>query len=257
MEDGNLLEVQEVSKVFGGLVAVHRVSLQVPKGKIVAIIGPNGAGKTTLFNMIAGLFPPSSGQVWFKGHKTSGMPSYRIASLGIARTFQLLQLFTNMTVHENVMVGRHPRSKAGFFSTALRLPNAIVEEKRIREAALQRLAFVGLESRANDAPLSLPYGQQKLLELARALATDPELLLLDEPAGGLSVHEIEGLARQIINIRDSGVTVLLVEHRMELVMGIADSIIVLNYGEKMAEGTPSQIQNDERVIAAYLGDELN
>lgn len=257
MENGNMLQVQNVSKVFGGLVAVHRVSFDVPAGKVIAIIGPNGAGKTTLFNVIAGLFPPSSGQVWFKGHKISGLPSHRIASLGIARTFQLLQLFTNMTVHENVMVGLHPRSHAGFLSTALRLPNAIAEEKRIREVSLQKLATVGLESRAFDSPLSLPYGQQKVLEMARALATEPALLLLDEPAGGLSVHEIDGLARQILSIRESGVTVLLVEHRMELVMGIADWIIVLNYGEKMAEGPPAQIQNDERVIAAYLGDELD
>ncbi|MDP2936534.1 MAG: ABC transporter ATP-binding protein [Dehalococcoidia bacterium] len=255
MQDGILLDVKDVSKIFGGLMAVHRVSFQVPRGKIIAIIGPNGAGKTTLFNVIAGLFTPSSGEIWFKGHKISGMASHQIASAGIARTFQLIQLFTNMTVHENVMVGRHPRTRAGFLSTALRLPTAIAEEKQIRGKALEMLALVGLESRANDSPLSLPYGQQKILEIARALATEPELILLDEPAGGLSVHEIEGLARQILNIRDSGVTVLLVEHRMELVMGIADWVIVLNYGEKMAEGPPSQIQNDERVIAAYLGDE--
>lgn len=255
MQDGILLDVKDVSKIFGGLTAVHRVSFQVPRGKIIAIIGPNGAGKTTLFNVIAGLFTPSSGEIWFKGHKISGMASHQIASAGIARTFQLIQLFTNMTVHENVMVGRHPRTRAGFLSTALRLPTAIAEEKQIREKALEKLALVGLESRANGSPLSLPYGQQKILEIARALATEPELILLDEPAGGLSVHEIEGLARQVLNIRDSGVTVLLVEHRMELVMGIADWVIVLNYGEKMAEGPPSQIQNDERVIAAYLGDE--
>lgn len=255
MQDGILLDVKDVSKIFGGLTAVHRVSFQVPRGKIIAIIGPNGAGKTTLFNVIAGLFSPSSGEIWFKDHKISGMASHQIASAGIARTFQLIQLFTNMTVHENVMVGRHPRTRAGFMSTALRLPTAIAEEKKIREKALEKLALVGLESRANDSPLSLPYGQQKILEIARALATEPELILLDEPAGGLSVHEIEGLARQILNIRDSGVTVLLVEHRMELVMGIADWVIVLNYGEKMAEGPPLQIQNDERVIAAYLGDE--
>jgi branched-chain amino acid transport system ATP-binding protein len=255
MQDSILLDVKDVSKIFGGLMAVHRVSFQVPRGKIIAIIGPNGAGKTTLFNVIAGLYPPSSGDVWFKGHKISGMASHQIACAGIARTFQLIQLFTNMTVHENVMVGRHTRSRAGFLSTALRLPTAIAEEKQIREKALEKLALVGLESRANGSPLSLPYGQQKILEIARALATEPELILLDEPAGGLSVHEIEELARQILNIRDSGVTVLLVEHRMELVMGIADWVIVLNYGEKMAEGPPSQIQNDERVIAAYLGDE--
>lgn len=257
MQDGSLLEVREVSKVFGGLVAVHRVSFQVPRGKIIGIIGPNGAGKTTLFNAISGLLPPSQGQIWFKGHKISGMSSHHIASLGIARTFQLLQLFTNMTVLENVMVGRHPRSRAGFLSTALRLPHAVAEEKRIRERALEKLALLGLESRAQDAPLSLPYGQQKLLEVARALATEPELLLLDEPAGGLSTHELEGLGRQILSIRDSGVTILLVEHRMELVMGIADWVIVLNYGEKMAEGTPEQVQNDERVIAAYLGEDLD
>lgn len=257
MQDGNLLEVREVSKVFGGLTAVNRVSFQVARGQILGVIGPNGAGKTTLFNVIAGLMPPSSGQVWFKGRQIDGMPSHRIASLGIARTFQLLQLFANMSVLENVMVGRHPRSRAGFLSTALRLPNAVAEERRIREVALEKLALVGLEAKAHEAPLSLPYGQQKLLELARALATEPELLLLDEPAGGLSTHEIEGLARQILNIREGGVPVLLVEHRMELVMSIADWVIVLNYGEKMAEGPPAQIQNDERVIVAYLGEELD
>jgi len=256
MENGSLLELQDVSKAFGGLVAVHRVSLEVPRGKIVAIIGPNGAGKTTLFNMIAGLFPPTSGQIRFKGNQITGLPSYRVASLGIARTFQLIQLFTNMSVHENVMVGRQTKSHAGFLSTGLRLPNAVAEEKRIQEVALEKLKLFGLESRANDEPLNLPFAQQKSLEIARALATDPELLLLDEPAGGLSVHEIEVLARQILDIREGGVTILLVEHRMELVMGIADSIIVLNYGEKLAEGPPTQIQNDERVIAAYLGDEI-
>jgi branched-chain amino acid transport system ATP-binding protein len=257
MQGGTILKVKEASKAFGGLLAVDRVSFEVSRGQIFAIIGPNGAGKTTLFNLISGLLGLTNGEIWLDNRRINGLPPYRIASLGIARTFQNLKLFTNMSVLENVMVGRHPRSRAGFLSTALRLPHAVAEERRIRDKAMEKLSLVGLEGKAMEAPLSLPYGQQKLLEVARALATEPQLLLLDEPAGGLSVQEIENLARWIFSIRDSGITIILVEHRMELVMGIADRVVVLNYGEKIAEGTPQEVQKDEQVIAAYLGDQLD
>ncbi len=253
--DGNeaILEVKGLTKIFGGLVAVNRIDFSIPKGKVTAIIGPNGAGKTTTFNLVAGAFPPTAGEIWFKKRKVSGMSAHSIAKLGIARTFQNVQLFANMSVVENVMVGRHSRSKAGFFATALRLPDMRGEERRIFDSAMEKLAFVGLADRANDEPLSLPFGQQKLLEIARALAVEPDLLLLDEPAGGLSSQEIEDLAKRIESIVSAGLTVMLVEHRMQLVMGIADKIIVLDYGDKLAEGTPREVRSNQAVISAYLG----
>lgn len=251
-----ILEVREAYKAFGGLVAVHKVSFDVNRGEIVAVIGPNGSGKTTLFNLISGFLPLTGGEIWFEGRNLKRLAPHRIASLGIARTFQILQLFTNMSIVENVMVGRHLRSRAGMLDTAFRLPHTRVEEKKIFEAAMSKLDMVGMKEEAFNLPLSLPYGKQKLLEIARALATEPKLLLMDEPAGGISTHEIEELAQLIYLIRDSGVTVLVVEHRMELAMGIADRVIVLNFGEKIAEGTPAKVQTNEQVIAAYLGEEF-
>lgn len=246
----------EVSKVFGGVLAVHEVSFDIYPGEIVALIGPNGSGKTTIFNLICGFLAPTNGQIWFERQSLKKLTPYRIASRGIGRTFQDLKLFTNMSVIENVMAGRHLKSKAGLLHTAFRLPPTKAEEKNIFEAALNKLAMVGLEKEASEFPMNLPYGKQKLLEIARALAMEPKLLLLDEPAGGLSTHEIGELARLICLIRDGGVTILLVEHRMELAMGIADRVIVLTFGEKIAEGTPDEVQTNERVITAYLGEEF-
>lgn len=250
-----ILEVKDFHKAFGGLTAINRLSFKVKRGDILAIIGPNGAGKTTLFNMINRFIPASDGDIFFEGRRINEMSPARVAALGIARTFQLLQLFSNMSVVENVMVGCHLRSKGGMLATGLRLPYARKEERNVFDTAMSKLTMVGLKKEAFSAPLSLPYGRQKILEIARALATEPKLLLLDEPAGGLSTLEIEQLAQLIKRIRDDGITILLVEHRMELVMDIADRVIVLNYGSRIGEGTPAEIQCNEEVITAYLGGE--
>lgn len=250
------LKIRSLHKTFGGLIANNQVSFDVMEGEIVAIIGPNGAGKTTSFNLITGFLPPDEGDIFFGGRNLNALSAHRIAALGISRTFQNLQLFTNMTVLENVMMGRFLQSRAGIIGSSVRLPYTKREERAIRDAAMEYLALVGLTDQANLLPLSLPYGKQKQLEIARALASEPKLLLIDEPAGGLSTHEIEDLANLIFSIREKGITVLLVEHRMELVMGIADRVIVLNFGSKIAEGTPGEVQNNEQVIAAYLGEEF-
>jgi branched-chain amino acid transport system ATP-binding protein len=250
-----VLEVQELHKAFGGLVAINRLSFKVNRGEILAIIGPNGAGKTTLFNMINRFQPVSAGEILFEGQSINELSPPHVAALGIARTFQLLQIFSNMSVVENVMVGRHLRSKGGILATGLLLPYTRREERSIFEEAMSKLAMVGLKGEAFSSPLSLPFGRQKTLEIARALAMEPKVLLIDEPAGGLSTREIEQLGELIKRIRDDGVTILLVEHRMQLVMDIADRLIVLNYGSKIGEGTPAEIQSNEEVIIAYLGEE--
>jgi branched-chain amino acid transport system ATP-binding protein len=251
-----ILEVRGLHKAFGGLLAINRLSFKVNRGEILSVIGPNGAGKTTLFNMINRFYPATEGEILFEGKSMNGLSPARVAALGIARTFQLLQLFSNMSVVENVMVGCHLRSKGGMVATGLRLPYTRREERNVFDAAMSKLSMVGLKEEALSSPLNLPFGRQKTLEIARALATEPKLLLLDEPAGGLSTLEIERLAQLIKRIRDGGITILLVEHRMELVMDIADRVIVLNYGSKIGEGPPAEIQSNEEVIKAYLGEEF-
>jgi len=251
------LHVENLQKSFGGVQALKGLSFKVSPGIIKAIIGPNGAGKTTLFNVITGIFPPNGGAIALNGMSIEGRKAREIARLGVSRTFQNVEVFGRMTVLENVMVGRHIQSRAGIISTGLRLVGMRREERQIRESAMQHLAFVGLENRATELDGNLPLGEQKLLEVARALATDPKILLLDEPAGGLNTRETEGLAALIHRILEQGITVVLVEHDMNLVMDISDEIMVMNFGEKIAEGKPKQIKNDPLVIEAYLGEEVD
>ncbi|MGB6380535.1 MAG: ABC transporter ATP-binding protein [Syntrophobacteria bacterium] len=251
------LQIENLQKSFGGVQALKGLSFKVSPGIIKAIIGPNGAGKTTLFNVITGVFPPNGGAIALNGMSIEGRKAREIARLGVSRTFQNVEVFGRMTVLENVMVGRHIQSRAGIISTGLRLVGMRREERQIRESAMQHLAFVGLENRATELAANLPLGEQKLLEVARALATDPKILLLDEPAGGLNTRETEGLAALIHRILEQGITVVLVEHDMNLVMDISDEIMVMNFGEKIAEGKPKQIKNDPLVIEAYLGEEVD
>jgi ABC-type branched-subunit amino acid transport system ATPase component len=248
-----LLELHHVSLAFGGLQAVERVSFAVPQGMVKAVIGPNGAGKTTLFHLVSGFLAPQQGRIVFRGDEIQGLPAHVIARRGVARTFQLVQLFEHLTVLENVMVGRHRLSRAGLLAGALQLPRTRAEEQDIRDRALKTLEFVGLADRAEQSAAILPLGLKRLLEIARALATDPTLLLLDEPASGLDAVETEKLKDMILALRERGLTILLVEHDMGLTMEVADEIAVLNYGKLIAEGPPRAIQKNPEVIAAYLG----
>ena len=249
----SLLEIRDLSRSFGGLKAVSDVSFTVRAGTIKSVIGPNGAGKTTLFNLISGMLPCDSGTVLQNGREITRLQPHRIAKLGISRTFQTTKLFSRMTVLENVMVGRHARTRAGFFSGVLNLPWTWKEEREIRERSMELLGVLGMADSAGQIASNLPFGKQRLLEIARALAAEPSLLLLDEPAAGLNIYETRAMADLVLQIRGWGITVLLVEHDMSLVMDISDEIVVLNYGRKVAEGQPAAIQRDPEVIRIYLG----
>jgi len=250
-----LLETRNLHRSFGGVHAVRDVSMKVPTGAIKAVIGPNGAGKTTLFNLIAGTTTPQRGDVLFRGKRITAWKPHAVASLGIARTFQTTKLFPQMTVHENVMVGRHPRTHAGFLAGMLNLPHTWREDRETQAKALEILADLGLAIHARETASNLSFGRQRMVEFARALATEPALLLLDEPAAGLNIYETKELSQLILKIRDRGVTCLIVEHDMSLVMTISDEVVVLDQGQKIAEGPPAAIQRNPDVIRIYLGDE--
>lgn len=251
-----LLDVKGVSKRFGGILALTDVSFSLAKGSITSLIGPNGAGKTTFINVVTGVHPPDAGEIRFESHDIAGSPAHVIASGGIGRTFQLEELFGSLSVLENTMVGCHTRSSSGMLSCGFSLPSAKKEEQRIQDEAMESLALVGLQERASEPISRLPLGERKLVGVARALCMKPGLLMLDEPAGGLAAHEVERLVELIHVLVEQGLTILVVEHNMPFVMSLSEKIVVLDAGVKIAEGSPEEVKNDERVIKAYLGQEL-
>ncbi len=251
----NILEIRNLSKSFGGLKAVNNVSFAVKRESIKAVIGPNGAGKTTLFNLISGFLPCDSGSVLFNDRPVHGLKPFQITQRGVSRTFQHVKLFPKMTALENVMIGRHTHSKAEFIAGMLNLPWTWKEEREIRNTSIELMSFLGISSLADYEATSLPYGQQRIVELARALACEPHLLLLDEPAAGLNMRETAEISQLITKIKDRGITVLIVEHDMSLVMNISDEVVVLSYGQKIADEMPLAVQKNEEVIRVYLGEE--
>jgi branched-chain amino acid transport system ATP-binding protein len=251
-----LLEIDGLSKSFGGVTAIADLRFEVPKGQVYSVIGPNGAGKTTLFNMLSGIYRPDEGSIRFQEREITGLQPHKVAAMGLSRTFQNLQMFFNMSVLDNVMVGCHLRTRSGLFRAALRLPGIVREEREANRLAREELTFCDLERFVDLEAGALPYGVLKRLEIARALAVGPQLLLMDEPAAGLNDTETAEMQRLIRRLCERGITVLLVEHDMGLVMRVSDRILVLDYGSRLAEGTPSEIQNDRRVIEAYLGGEV-
>lgn len=251
-----MLKIEGVWKTFGGITALMDVSFNVESQEIKAVIGPNGAGKTTLFNVISGVYKPDKGNIYFDGKKINNLGPVKIARLGISRTFQNVELYGHMTVLENVMVGRYGKTKSGFFSCGFRLPFMVKEEREIKKISEELLEYVGLYDKKDYLASELPIGSQRILEIARALATEPKLIMFDEPASGLNDAETKELSAFIKRLRDEkNLTIVLVEHDMGLVMDISDNIVVLNFGEKLAEGTPEEIRNNKLVIDAYLGEE--
>lgn len=250
-----LLEVNELTKHFGGVMAVNSVSFHVSEGEIFALIGPNGAGKTTVFNLLSGMIPPDKGGAKFKGKSLTGLKPYQIREMGIARTFQNLQLFNSLSALENVMVGAYLSGRKGFIQSLLRLPGVAGEEDRVRQRSLSSMEELGLGKDTGTPASALPFGKQRLLEIARVLSGSPELLFLDEPAAGLNASETKQLAQYLKKLKEKGISMVLVEHDMDTVMEVADRILVLNFGMTIAEGTPDEIQSNAQVRKAYLGEE--